>query len=162
MILGAGAVSLGLLKGIMAKHLAIALQNISFLLLEFENIVLHINKTNNNAAIRFLEKEYDIITSDLHNHLNENLKKLSSILSQKMIEIFNSCLDENWNESTEIKHSYIDNLAKIVKQMHSAISFILQQKKVNEIFSSSLDQTALVAQNVYRSINIKSERVLEM
>ena len=178
LVLGAGAVGLGNLKSIMAKHLAISSQCITFLLEELQFIKMHFDISGNQEAEKYLEKELEQIRMDFKNHREEIFKKLETMLSTIILKHFQSTLDRKYDEEEEIREEnkeennqekkeekkcsqYVKDIINVINQMHNAISGLLPQTHVSLIFREALNGVSLKAQEIYQKIEIKTSTGLK-
>ena len=83
LILGAGAIQLGNLNNITAKHLCLSVEAVSLFILQIPCIVSQVKISVQGEVQKYLLNLAENLKKDMNNHKQELEKKLASILSER-------------------------------------------------------------------------------
>lgn len=147
-ILGSEAYKSGILeKGITAKHLALTMHNLEFIMAEVayiqEQICIKASEDKQDA----IRKEFDVVLADFDNHKGKILHKLSTML----IEVIKKWLQNKppaiYTNGTKVESiakyeplSFITQITKSMNSLNKVIAGILSEESRKIVFTGVFPQ----------------------
>eukprot|EP01083_Nonionella_stella_P026916 74081_1 len=152
LVLGAGAMSTVGMKAITAKHLALAQQSISVLLILLPNI-------HSKWFIKIIPRNCLPLIQSQINRLNEDLEQHSNEIFNKLISIMEQLIDYKFDGNDQFQSYLVNlNLPKNNVRVHQSISSLMSEcRKMYRLMSTYMQsyQISLIFKPIVMQFDMK-------